>query len=163
MKWGVRRDPERQRRKELKRDYKSFDKHLREQHKALDSARFKTDRDISKSYRGAKKANKKLYRAKTIDKDEYKRNIKSLNRQAEQYRDANELRWIDGSYSVARMRRVNKLTYISEIKGEQSKTYQRGLKAYNKGIETIAYDNITYDISKKDGKYDVHKTYLYWM
>lgn len=55
------------------------------------------------------------------------------------------------------------MTYVSEIKGEQSKTYKRGLKAYDKGIETIGYDNISYEISKKDGKYDVHKTYLYWM
>lgn len=147
-----------EKRKDLKKDYKQFDKELRERQNRQYKSYIDSEKDAWKKTKTAIKEDKKRVKSGEITKSEHKENVKAYRRARNNFTNSQEFQMAVAQYYVQKVRRANKVTYLEAVKGKNSKAYQRGLKAFNN--KTDYWGN--YTITRHgDGRYSVTRTDVY--
>lgn len=147
-----------EKRKDLKKDYKRFDKELRERQNRQYKSYIDSEKDAWKKTKTAIKEDKQRVKSGEITKSEHKENIKAYRRARNDFTNSQEIQMAVAQYYVQKVRRANKVTYLEAVKGKNSKAYQRGLKAFNN--KTDYWGN--YTITRHgDGRYSVTRTDVY--
>lgn len=165
MKWGVRHDPERRAaRKQSKETYKAIRKEMNEEENRRFKAYQKNNHDIFEIYKMGKVANKQAYKKGQISKENYQSYKKANAAWRTRELRRSEYNMAVGMYEVEHIKRANKLVYIEDIKGKESKAYKRGYEALKKNKEYYGVGSSTYTIHKDSkGQYHVSRTDVYFV
>lgn len=137
-------------------NYKKVRKQVRYGHKAINEQFYKGYKENRRITKQMKRDIKDSYKEGLINKDQYRSDRQRLRDEHYQSVQSLEASALKGHYAVKKMERSLKTTYLSEIKGQNSRAYKRAKARLDSRWET--YGN-TVIYRNPNGSYVISRYY----